>query len=151
VFEFVPLWNIPVFFVYLMRRVDCRRCGVRVESVPWAEGKHTLTRAYLQFLAGWARRLSWQEVADAFRTSWAKVFRSVEWIVGQGLEHRDLAGVTAIGVDEILWRRGHRYLTVVYQIDRDCRRLLWVGQDRTTQTLLSFFRDFGEERAARLR
>jgi transposase len=150
-FEFVPLWNIPVFFVYLMRRVDCRRCGVRVESVPWADGKSTLTRAYMQFLAGWARRLSWQEVAVVFRTSWKKVFRSVEWVVTWGLAHRDLSGVTAIGVDEILWRRGHRYLTVVYQIDRHCRRLLWVGQDRTTQTLLSFFREFGEERAAQLR
>lgn len=96
-FEFVPLWNIAVFFAYRMRRVDCRRCGVTVESVPWAEGKQTLTRAYMQFLAGWARRLSWQEVADVFRTSWGKVFRSVEWIVEWGLEHRDLSEVTAIG------------------------------------------------------
>jgi transposase len=149
-FEFVPLWNIPVFFVYLMRRVDCGRCGVRVESVPWADGKSTLTRAYMQFLAGWARRLSWQEVAVVFRTSWKKVFRSVEWVVTWGLAHRDLSGVTAIGVDEILWRRGHRYLTVVYQIDRHCRRLLWVGPDRTVDTLLGFFREFGEERAAHL-
>jgi len=150
-FEFVPLWSIPVFFVYVMRRVACPGCGVKVESVPWAEGKNTLTRAYMQFLAGWARRMSWQEVADVFRTSWAKVFRSVEWIVAWGLEHRDLSGVTAIGVDEILWRRGHRYLTVVYQIDRQCRRLLWVGEDRTVKTLLGFFREFGEERSAQLK
>jgi transposase len=95
--------------------------------------------------------MSWQEVADVFRTSWAKVFRSVEWIVAWGLEHRDLSGVTAIGVDEILWRRGHRYLTVVYQIDRQCRRLLWVGEDRTVKTLLGFFREFGEERSAQLK
>ena len=118
--------------------------------MPWADGKHTLTRAYMQFLAGWARRLSWQEVADVFRTSWEKVFRSVEWIVGWGLTHRDLTGVRAIGVDEILWRRGHKYLTVVYQIDRHRRRLLWVGPDRTVKTLLRFFRDFGKERAAQL-
>jgi transposase len=147
----VPLWNIPVFFVYRMRRVDCRRCGVRVESVPWGQGKHLLTTAYMQFLAAWARRLSWQEVAAVFRTSWAKVFRSVEWIVGWGLEHRDLTGVTAIGVDEILCRRGPRFLTVGYQIDRQCRRLLWVGPDRTVDTLLGFFREFGEDRAAELR
>jgi transposase len=54
-------------------------------------------------------------------------------------------------VDEILWRRGHRYLTLVYQIDRQCRRLLWVGQDRTEATLLGFFLEFGEERAAKLK
>ena len=91
----------------------------------------------MQFLAGWARRMSWQEVADIFRTSWEKGFRSVEWIVG--LAHRDLEGVTAIGVDEILWRRGHKYLTGVYQIDRHSNRLLWVGRDRTVKTLLRFF------------
>jgi len=116
-FEFVPLWGIAVFFVYVMRRVECPRCGVKVEAVPWAEGKQTLTLAYMQFLGAWARRLSWQEVATVFRTSWEKVFRSVEWLVAWGLAHRDLAGVTAIGVDEILWQRGHKYLTVVYQID----------------------------------
>ena len=123
-FEFVPLWGIAVFFLYAMRRVDCKNCGVKVESVPWAEGKQTLTRAYMQFLAGWAKRLSWKEVAEAFQTSWEKVFQSVEWIVGWGLAHRDLSGVTAIGVDEILWQRGHKYLTVVYQIDQRCKRLL---------------------------
>jgi len=150
-FEFVPLWGIPVVFIYAMRRVNCRRCGVTVEAVPWAEGKHSLTRAYMQFLAVWARRLSWKEVARAFGTSWEKVYHSVEWIVAWGLSHRDLSGVTAIGVDEILWQRGHKYLTVVYQIDSHCRRLLWVGRDRTVRSLLRFFREFGKERSANLR
>ena len=150
-FEFVPLWNIPVVFIYAMRRVDCRTCGVTVESVPWAEGKHSLTKAYMQFLAGWARLLSWKEVARAFGTSWEKVYHSVEWIVAWGLSHRDLSGVTAIGVDEILFQKGHKYLTVVYQIDNHCRRLLWVGKDRTVRSLLRFFREFGKERSANLR
>jgi transposase len=150
-FEFVPLWGIAVFFSYVMRRVDCRRCGVKVEAVPWAEGKHTLTRAYMQFLAGWARRLSWKEVAEIFHTSWEKVFRSVEWIVEWGLANRDLSAITAIGVDELLWRKGHQYVTVVYQIDAHAKRLLWVGQDRTLATLYRFFREFGEERAQELK
>src|SRR5262249_54354765 len=71
-------------------------CGVKVEAVPWAEGKQTLTRAYIQFLAGWARRLSWKEVAEVFHTSWEKVFRSVEWIVEWGLANRNLSRITAI-------------------------------------------------------
>jgi transposase len=145
------LWGITVFFLYVMRRVDCRRCGVKVEAVPWAEGKHTLTRAYMQFLAGWARRLSWKEVAEIFHTSWEKVFRSVEWIVDWGLAHRDLSAITAIGVDELLWRKGHQYVTVVYQIDAHAKRLLWVGQDRTLATLYRFFREFGEERTKELK
>jgi transposase len=150
-FEFVPLWGIPVFFLYAMRRVNCKRCGVKVESVPWAQGKHTLTDTYMQFLANWAKRLSWQEVAAIFQTSWEKVFRSVEWAVEWGLAHRDISNVESIGVDEVLWHRGHKYLTVVYQIDAECKRLLWVGQDRTVRTLLRFFRAFGKEWSAQLR
>jgi transposase len=150
-FEFVPLWNIAVFFAYAMRRVNCPRCGVTVETVPWADGKNTLTKTYMHFLANWAKRLSWKETAVAFRTTWEKVFHSVEWAVQWGLAHRDLSNVQSIGVDEILWHRGHKYLTVVYQIDSGCKRLLWVGKDRTVKTLLRFFRAFGKERSSQLR
>jgi hypothetical protein len=49
-----------------MRRVDCRRCGVvAVEEVPWGDGKRTLTKAYMLFLARWARKMSWKETAEA--------------------------------------------------------------------------------------
>jgi len=147
-FHFVPLWAIGVVLVYAMRRVDCPKCGVRVEQVPWCDGKRRLTQAYAVFLARWARRLSWKEVASIFNTSWEAVYRSVAWVVEYGLEHRSLEGVTAIGVDEVQFQRGHRYLTVVYQINAECRRLLWVGQDRTAKTLLRFFKMLGRERTA---
>ena len=123
---------------------------VKVERMPWAEGKHTLTRSYMQFLATWARRLSWLEVARCFQTSWEHVFRSVSWMVEWGLAHRELRGIRALGIDEVLFHRGHRYLTVVYQIDAQARRLLWVGRDRTSKTLLQFFRFLGKKRAAQL-
>jgi hypothetical protein len=45
-FEFVPLWQIAVYFVDAMRRVNCPRCGVTVEKVPWCEGKNQLTTTY---------------------------------------------------------------------------------------------------------
>jgi transposase len=145
-FKFVPLWAIGVVLVYAMRRVDCPRCGVTVERVPWGDGKRHLTQAYAVFLARWARRLSWREVASIFKTSWDTVYRSVAWMVEYGLKHRNLDGITAIGVDEVQFRKGHRYLTVVYQIDSACRRLLWVGQDRSARTLLRFFRMLGKPR-----
>lgn len=150
-FEFVPLWGIAVFFLYTMRRVDCMRCGVVVEAVPWSEGKHHLTTTYAWFLAKWAKRMSWKEVAEAFRTSWDKVFSAVSMAVEWGLANRELSGVTAIGIDEVLWHRGHKYLTVVYQIDNHCKRLLWVGRKRTTLTLMRFFHWFGDERTRHLR
>ncbi len=143
-FAFVPLWAISVYLIYAMRRVNCPRCGVTVEMTPWAEGKCHLTRAYAVFLARWARRLSWREVALIFQTTWEHVFRSVSWVVEYGLQHRSLDGITAIGVDEVQFQKGHRYLTGVYQIDASCRRLLWIGQDRTAKTRLRFFRMLGK-------
>ena len=134
-FEFVPLWQIAVVFVYALRRVDCPTCGVVVERVPWAAGKSRLTTAYQWFLAGWARRLSWRETATVFHTTWEHVRDAVRHAVAWGLVHRELTGVTAIGVDEIQWRRGHHYLTLVYQIDEGCRRLLWIGRERTEASL----------------
>jgi len=150
-FDFVPLWNIPVYFRYRMRRVDCPVHGVRVERIPWAEGKSHLTKPFQLFLAKWARKLSWKETAESFGTTWDNVFRSVKAIVAYGMKRRDIDGITAIGVDEIQYGKGHQYLTLVYQIDQGARRLLFVGRDRKAKTLLRFFRDFGRERTARLK
>jgi transposase len=129
-----------------MRRVDCRRCrAVVVEEVPWGDGKRTLTKAYMLFLARWARRLSWKETAEAFRTSWEKVFDAVEHVVTWGLEHRTLGQIDAIGVDEIQYAKGHKYLTLVYQIDIGITRLLWVGKERTIESFQGFFTAMGLE------
>lgn len=149
-FEFIPLWGILVFYVYTMRRVDCPKCGIQVERVPWAQGKRTVTTTYAWFLARWAKHLSWAQVADAFQTSWYRVCTSVEMAVEWGRAHVDLAGITAIGIDEIFWGKGYRCVTVVYQINREAVRLLWVGEHRKAKTLLRFFRWYGKKRTARL-
>lgn len=151
-FEFVPMWGIRVFFLYALRRVECPICGIKVERVPWAEGKNHLTTTYAWFLARWAKRLSWKEVAEAFQTSWDSVVRSVKMAVAWGLEHRSLQGVHAIGIDEIARGRGqNKYVTLIYQIDAGSKRLLWMGKERTEKTLREFFEWFGETRSSELR
>ena len=135
---FVPLWGIQTWFLYAPRRVECPEHGVVVEHLPWSQGKRPVTTTMMGFLARWARRLSWRETARAFQTSWEAVYRSVDWFVQWGLAHRKLEGVESIGVDEIHWGKGKRadnFLTVIYQIDGHCRRLLWVGKRRTQATL----------------
>src|SRR5580704_7601459 len=150
-FEFIPFWGFLVFLLYSMRRVACPRCeAVVVEEVPWGDGKRTLTRAYMLFLARWARRLSWKEMAAAFRTSWDKVFDAVEHVVTFGLEHRTLGQIDAIGVDEIQYAKGHKYLTLVYQIDLGVTRLLWVGKERTIESFQGFFTVIGDEVASKI-
>src|ERR1022692_4572389 len=95
-----------------------------------------------------AERLSWRETAQVFQTSWESVYRSVEWFVQWGLAHRQLQGVEALGVDEIHWGHGLRadnFLTVIYQIDASCRRLLWVGKRRSEATLRRGLKALGPE------
>ena len=144
-FEFIPVWGFLVFLLYRMRRVHCTTCGVVVEEVPWADGKHSLTKAYMIFLARWARKLSWKETAESFRTSWDTVCHAVQFVVDWGLAHRTLGPISAIGVDEIQYAKGHKYLTLVYQIDPDLTRLLWIGQERTVETFQRFFAMLGTE------
>lgn len=142
-FEFVPLWGFPVLLAYRMRRVNCEQCGVKVEMVPWCDGKHQLTEEYIWFLAKWAKRLSWSEVASIFGTSWDSVCRSVEHAVEWGLAHRKLEGITAIGIDEIARAKGHAYLTLVYEIGT-LKRLLAIAENRTEASLRSCLDSLGE-------
>src|ERR1035438_1067671 len=152
--QFVPLWGLVTWFVYAARRVECPEHGVVVEHVPWSDGKRPVTIAMMCFLSRWARRLSWRETAQAFGTSWECVYRSVQWFVEWGLAHRILEGVRAIGIDEIHWGRGkgaNAFLTVIYQIDGHCRRLLWLGPKRTQATLRRGLAALGPEVVAGLR
>jgi transposase len=140
-----------VFLVYAMRRIDCKTCGVTVEMVPWADGKKQISKSFEWFLATRAKRLSWKEVADVFSSSWDTVFRAVEMAVAWGRSRMDLTMIESIGVDEIQWKCGHKYLTLVYQIDGHCKRLLWIGEERTDATIRAFFDWFTPERSVLLK
>lgn len=122
-----------------------------MEQVPWAEGKHRACDAFRLYLSRWAKRLSWSETADAFQTSWDTVYRSVKWVVDFGMRERDLENVTAIGVDEVAYSKGHNYMTLVYQIDNGMKRLLYIGKDRTESTLTEIFEEFGSRRCAAIK
>lgn len=141
-FDFVPLWGIAVTLLYALRRIDCKRCGVKVEQVPWCDpaGKSPMTTAFKVFLSRWARLLSWGQTAALFAVSWDGVYRAVADVVAYGLDRRDLSGIGAIGVDEVTCAKGHKYMTLVYQLDCGSRRLLHVSRGRSLRSLLEFFR-----------
>src|ERR1035438_4248425 len=71
-------------------------------------------------------------------------------VVGWGLEHRTLQSIRAIGVDEIQYAKGHKYLTLVYQIDQGFTPLLWVGKERTIESFQGFFTLIGEQLASQI-
>lgn len=149
--RFVPLWALAVILVYVPRRVSCGNCNrVVIEHMSWSCGKSDVAEVYMSFLATWASRLSWAETARIFGVSWQCVRSSIARVVTYGLEHRNLDGISAIGVDEICYRVGQKFITLVYQVDAGSRRLLWICDTRREKAFTAFFTWFGEERSAAL-
>lgn len=140
----LSLRQTPLLLCYRPRRLRCGHCGVRVEAVPWAARWARVTRTLAAAVAVLARQLSWQQTAQHFRLNWKSVARVVKRAVAYGLAQRRRRPLHWIGVDEVSRRKGHRYLTVVYDLER--RTLLWVGEDRTEQTLAGFFSGLGRRR-----
>jgi transposase len=88
--------------------------------------------------------LPWYTVAKLFGCAWGTVASAVKVVVDYGLKHRDLSSITYIGIDEISRKKGHVYLTNVY--DLHSKALIWSGEGRTKDTLRSFFKYLGQER-----
>lgn len=132
----VPLWGIPVLLIYKPRRVNCPYCGIKVEAIPWTQGKSPLSIPLSVFLATLAREVAWQVVGRLFGFHWNTVRKAVKDVVDYGLKHRDTSKVLYIGIDEISRRKNHIYHTQVYDLLE--KRLLWSGEDRTAETLETF-------------
>jgi len=133
-----------VVLVYAPYRVWCRRCGLRVEQVPWADKWQRVTRALARAVAALARELHWAAVAAHFQLNWKTVASVVEGAVLWGLAHRPWQPLHVIGLDEVSRRKGQQYLTLVYDLQRG--RVVWAGRDRTRATMERFFRWLGPRR-----
>ena len=134
---------------YRPRRVQCLRCGVRVEDFPWAEPWARVTRALGSAVASLARELSWQGTARHYGLNWKTVAGIIQRAVRYGLRKRKRPPVHVIGMDEVSRRKGQVYLTVVYDLER--RVLLWVGEGRTEEAVKQFFtEEMGRRRCATL-
>jgi transposase len=142
--------TLPLILRYRPRRVECPRCGVRVEAFPWAEPWARVTTALSNAVAVLARELSWQSTARQYGLNWKSVATIVKRAVQYGLKHRARPPVHVIGIDEVSRRKGQVYLTVVYDLER--RVLLWVGDDRTEEAVRPFFtEELGKRRCHTLR
>jgi transposase len=147
----VPLWFVSVALVYSPRRAECPRCGVHAERAPWAAGKSPVTVAYAWFLAGWAKRLPWAKVAGVFGCGWGQVCGAVRHAVEWGLAHRDISGVSALGVDEVYFGPRSRYRTLVYDLGSAKARLLAVAEGHGEKAVAGIFKAFGADWCANIR
>jgi transposase len=141
--------KLPLRLRYRPRRVDCPRCGLRVEDFPWAEPWARVSTALSNAVARLARELSWQGTARQYELNWKSVATIVKRAVKYGLRHRKRPPVHVIGIDEVSRRKGQVYLTVVYDLER--RVLLWVGDERTEEAVRPFFtKEMGPRRCRTL-
>jgi transposase len=134
------------FVQYELRRVECRDCGVRVEAVPWARSGARHTREFEQLVAFCAQRMAKSQVQALLRIAWETVGQIITRVVADRLDERRLEGLTRIGVDEIAYRRGHRFLTNV--ADHDSGGIIWSAPGRSGATLAGFFALLGERKGS---
>jgi transposase len=131
-------------------RVRCGRHGVVVAAVPWARHGSGHTYAFDDLVAWLTTRMSKSAVCALARVTW----RTVGQVIARVMADADAAagdrcdGVRRIGIDEVSYRRGHKYLTVV--VDHDTRRPLWIAEGRDKATLARFFQELGAQRCARI-
>ena len=130
-------------------RVACREHGVVVAAVPWARHDAGHTYAFDETVAWLATQSSKTTVTQLLRIGWrtvgsiiARVWADVE------AQHDRLAGLARIGIDEISYKRGHKFLMVV--VDHDARRLVWAAPGRDRATVREFFDLLGPQRCAQL-
>lgn len=131
-----------------LRRLRCPRHGVVAEGVPFARPGAHLTSDFDDLLAWLATRMDKTAVARLCRVSWRTVGRACERVVADGLDPARFDGLVRIGVDEISWRKHHRYLTLV--VDHDRAQVVWGAPGRDSATLDRFFDQLGPERCARI-
>ena len=143
----LDLGSVQVFVEADAPRVTCRDHGVVVASVPWARHDAGHTRAFDEQVAWLATKTSKTAVTELMRVAWRTVGSIIArvWDDTEGLFDR-FADLTRIGIDEISYKKGHKYLTVV--VDHGSGRLVWAAPGRDTATLTAFAGALGEDRCA---
>jgi transposase len=131
-----------------LRRITCPQHGVRTEGVPFARPESGFTRDFEDLVAWLATRMDKTAVTQLVRIAWQTVGVICARVVADGLDPNRLDELFEIGVDEVSWRKGHRYLTLV--TDHRSGKVVWGAQGKDTAALDRFFAELGADRAARL-
>ncbi|MGH3999164.1 MAG: ISL3 family transposase [Pseudonocardiaceae bacterium] len=130
-------------------RVQCREHGIVTADVPWARPGAKCTYALEDTCAWLAAHAALSVVTVLLRLAWRTVADIVARVVADGRNTNDLlTGLARIGIDEISYRKGHRYLTVI--VDHDTGRMVWAHPGRNKETLGRFFDELGAERSSQL-
>ncbi len=145
----LDLGAIPTYLEADAPRVRCRTHGVVVASVPWARHDVGHARAFDDMVAWLATHCSKSAVTEVMRVAWRTVGAIATRVVADARASTDpFDGLTRIGIDEISYKKGHKYLVVV--VDHDSGNLVWAAPGRDSATLKGFFDALGPERCAKI-
>jgi transposase len=136
--------RLRIWLEYAPRRVECAKCGVKTEKVPWAAHRSRFTWDFEELVAYLAQVTDQTKVTELLGISWRSVGEIVSRVVARRLDPKRLDGLKRIGIDEFGYRRRHHYLTTV--VDHDRRRVVWAAPGRSAETLGRFFAELGLER-----
>src|SRR6059058_1553475 len=129
-----------------LRLLRCGSCGVRMEPVPWARPGAAHTRDFEDVVAWLAQQMAKTPIAGLLHIGWDTVGRIVARVTADHLDQRRLEGLVCIGVDEISYRRHHRYLTSV--VDHRTGAIVWCAAGRNAATLQRFFDELGDRKTS---
>lgn len=139
--------GVRVHLRYGLRRVNCPYHGVVAEMVPWCDSTTTRFTTNFEEAVGFlAQRCDKTSVQEMFSIAWVTVGQLVQRVIQRHRPGDPLDGLTAIGIDELSYRKGHKYVTTV--TDHISGRILWAREGKNADTLKSFFGDLGEERCS---
>jgi transposase len=146
----LDLGSTRCFLEYELRRFRCPGCErVVSEAVSWARPGARFTRDFEDVVAWLAQQAAFSVISRLLRVTWRSVAAIVRRVVAGELVGRRLADLTRIGVDEISYRRGQRYLTLV--ADHRDGAVVWAGKGRGAATLAQFFDALGEAELAKVK
>ena len=129
-----------------LRRLRCPDCGVHLEAVAWARAGARHTRDFEDTVAWLAQQMAFAPIARLLRVGWHSIGPIVQRVVADHLDARRLDGLVCIGVDEISYRRHHRYLTCV--ADHATGAIVWCAPGRNSATLQAFFDELGNRKTS---
>jgi transposase len=144
----VDFGGVEVYVRYSLRRLDCRKCGVVSELVPWAEHGVGFTREFEDVVGFLAQRIDKTSLSTLMCIAWETVGRIIGRVVARHTSSDRLDGLTHIGIDELSYRKHHEYVTVVSDLKRG--RVVWVAPGKNAATVRQFFDALGPVRIARL-
>jgi transposase len=141
--------GVRIYLEYRPRRVKCKRCGVVEEKVPWsAEPKSRFTLDFEESVGHLVQCCDKTSVQKVFRITWRTVGRIVERVYKRHRPEDPLEALKNIGVDEVSYRKGHRYLTLVS--NHDTGRIVWAKKGKTSDTFAEFFKELGTDRCQKI-